>query len=277
MLLRTIRRMFCEWIPNVPKHKIVIDKSSFYQPHPFWDIKDAERDNITHKEPITFGDKYANFTMKYIRKTFDLFTGYNKDQMTEKAYLQRIIFLETIAGVPGMIGAMVRHFKALRSLKRDKGWIHHLLEEAENERMHLFFFLKIRQPGIILRWSIIGGQFIFIVYYSLLYLLSSRVSHRFVGYLEEEAVKTYTRIINDIDNGKLKEWMNQAAPPEAIKYYGLKSDAKMRDMFICVRADEMQHREYNHHFSEISKNEPMKGHRIFVVEENGEQRLEIKK
>ena len=35
--------------------------------------------------------------------------------------------LETIAGVPGMIGAMTRHFHSLRRLTRDNGWIHTLL------------------------------------------------------------------------------------------------------------------------------------------------------
>ena len=35
--------------------------------------------------------------------------------------------LETIAGVPGMIGAMSRHFHSLRKLTRDNGWIHTLL------------------------------------------------------------------------------------------------------------------------------------------------------
>ena len=35
--------------------------------------------------------------------------------------------LETVAGVPGMIAAMARHFHSLRKLTRDHGWIHTLL------------------------------------------------------------------------------------------------------------------------------------------------------
>jgi ubiquinol oxidase len=34
--------------------------------------------------------------------------------LTEKAWLQRILFLETIAGVPGMVAAMLRHLTSLR-------------------------------------------------------------------------------------------------------------------------------------------------------------------
>lgn len=69
---------------------------------------------------------------------------------------KRILFLETIAGVPGMVAAVLRHLRSLRLMvsgisasptlcpplsgvlqRRDAGWIHTLLEEAENERMHL--------------------------------------------------------------------------------------------------------------------------------------------
>jgi hypothetical protein len=53
-----------------------------------------------------------------------------------------------------MIGGMQRHLRSLRTLERDHGWIHHLLQEAENERMHLFFFLKQRNPGIFFRIAV---------------------------------------------------------------------------------------------------------------------------
>jgi hypothetical protein len=42
---------------------------------------------------------------------------------------------------------MIRHLRSLRTMKRDHGWIPTLLEEAENERMHLMTFIKIKQPG----------------------------------------------------------------------------------------------------------------------------------
>jgi Alternative oxidase len=45
-----------------------------------------------------------------------------------------------------MIGS--RHFRSLRTLKRDHGWIATLLEEAENERMHLLLCLNKFEAGI---------------------------------------------------------------------------------------------------------------------------------
>lgn len=69
-----------------------------------------------------------------------------------------MIFLETVAGVPGMVGGMLRHLRSLRTLKRDHGWIHTLLEEAENERMHLLTLLQIREPGVLFKSVVIVAQ-----------------------------------------------------------------------------------------------------------------------
>lgn len=38
------------------------------------------------------------------------------------------------------------------------GWIHTLLEEAENERQHLLTFLHLRQPGLPLRAAVLLTQ-----------------------------------------------------------------------------------------------------------------------
>lgn len=57
-----------------------------------------------------------------------------------------------------MIGAMVRHFQSLRRMTRDHGWIHTLLEEAENERMHLLTALELRKPGPLFKAGVIGTQ-----------------------------------------------------------------------------------------------------------------------
>ena len=40
------------------------------------------------------------------------------------------MFLETVAGVPGMVAAALRHMRSLRRMERDNGWIHTLLEEV---------------------------------------------------------------------------------------------------------------------------------------------------
>ena len=93
-------------------------------------------------------------TATVFRTGMDFVSNYNPDKMDERNWLARIIFLETVAGIPGMAAGMARHLKSLRTLERDNGWIHHLLQEAENERMHLFIFLHLRNPGVLMRSSV---------------------------------------------------------------------------------------------------------------------------
>lgn len=98
-----------------------------------------------------------------------------------------------------------------------------------------------------LRALIIVGQGVFYNGFFLTYLLSPQACHRFVGYLEEEAVKTYTGLLEDLGpNGHLRAWGDEPATVIARKYYKLPDDACFRDVVMCVRADEANHRDVNH-------------------------------
>ena len=155
--------------------------------------------------------------------------------------------LETVAAVPGMVGATLQHLKSLRLMKDDEGWIHTLLAEAENERMHLMTFVEIAKPSWLERWLVLLAQGIFYNFFFLLYLVSSRTAHRVVGYFEEEAVVSYTAYLAEIDSGRIE---NIAAPKIAIDYWKLAPDARLRDVVIAVRADEAGHRDVNHRFAD---------------------------
>jgi Alternative oxidase len=91
--------------------------------------------------------------------------------MTEKEWMMRIIFLETIAGVPGMVGGMIRHLRSIRKLEKEGRWIETLLEEAENERMHLMTFMAIKKPGLWTRSMIVAAQGIFCNTFFFAYLM----------------------------------------------------------------------------------------------------------
>lgn len=169
--------------------------------------------------------------------------------MSEQKWLIRFIFLESVAGVPGMIAGMLRHLHSLRRLQRDNGWIETLLEEAYNERMHLLTFLKMSEPGWFMRVMILGAQGVFFNSMFLSYLISPRTCHRFVGYLEEEAVLTYTLAVQDVENGHLPKWSdpNFKIPDLAVEYWQMPEGKRtMKDLLLYIRADEAKHREVNH-------------------------------
>ncbi len=198
----------------------------------------------THFSPKDFSDRIAYRVVRFMRFFADLFFA--------GRYGHRAVVLETVAAVPGMVAGNIQHLSSLRRMKDDDGWIHTLLEEAENERMHLLTFIEIAQPTAFERILIIIAQGIFYNGFFLLYLLSSKTAHRIVGYLEEEAVYSYTEYLDGVDRGKYE---NVAAPQIAIDYWQLPQDARLREVIIAVRADEAKHRDVNHGFAEQLKSD----------------------
>jgi ubiquinol oxidase len=195
---------------------------------------------VVHRDPKGFSDRFALAFTKLLRFTADTFFA--------KRYGHRAIVLETVAAVPGMVGAMFTHLRCLRRMKDDEGWIRTLMEEAENERMHLMTFIEIAKPTLFERLVILLAQWVFLVLYSLLYLFSSRTAHRVVGYFEEEAVISYTLYLKEIDEGRSA---NVAAPAIAKHYWQMADNATLRDVVLLVRADEAHHRDVNHGFASM--------------------------
>ena len=186
----------------------------------------------------------------YFAKSMTRFFRFTADTFFRERYGHRAVVLETVAAVPGMIAGMLTHFASLRTLKRGYGTkIHAMLEEAENERKHLIFMLHIVKPTIIEKFIIVGAQMLFSVFYLGLYMLSQKTAHRMIGYFEEEAVRSYTDYIMQIDEGAIP---NQNAPRPAIEYYSLPPTATLRDMLVCIRRDEAGHSKANHHYADIS-------------------------
>ena len=201
---------------------------------------------IVHHVPHGFSDKFALGFTKLLRFTADTFFA--------KRYGHRAIVLETVAAVPGIVGGMFTHLTSLRRMRDDEGWIRTLLEEAENERMHLMTFIEIAKPTLFERLVILGAQWVFLVLYSVLYLVSPRTAHRVVGYFEEEAVISYTLYLKELDEGRSP---NVPAPAIAIHYWKMDPDATLRDVILIVRADEAHHRDINHGYSSKLGGDPV--------------------
>jgi len=201
--------------------------------------------NMRHRRPKNFGDKCALWFTMRLRWFADTFFA--------KRYGHRAVVLETVAGVPGMVAGMWNHLRSLRKMKPDdRGWIRTLLEEAENERMHLMIFIQIAKPNWLERWMIITAQFLFWHFYMFLYIFFPKVAHRMVGYFEEQAVISYTSYLKAIELNKIE---NIDAPDIAINYYGLNKDAKLSDVIVAVREDERGHSQANHEMADTLESE----------------------
>ncbi|KDO31061.1 hypothetical protein SPRG_04229 [Saprolegnia parasitica CBS 223.65] len=205
-------------------------------PHEIYSADDLAKIHPTHRDPVEMHAKVALFAVRLMRSGFDFVSRYKGPGggMTAGDWVNRALFLETVAGVPGMVAGMARHLRSLRTMQRDQGWIHTLLEEAENERMHLLIFLNMKSPGPLFRLFVLGAQGVF-----------------FNLFPREEAVHTYTALVQDIENGHVDHWDTDIAPLIARNYYKLPETATVLDMIKCIRADEANHRDVNHTFADV--------------------------
>ena len=195
---------------------------------------------MKHRRPADFGDKCALWFTMRLRWIADTFFA--------KRYGHRAVVLETVAGVPGMVAGVWMHFKSLRAMKAGYGeQIREMLAEAENERMHLMFFIEIAKPNFFERTIVLFAQIIFGLFYLFMYIFFTRTAHRMIGYFEDEAVKSYTEYLELVESGLVE---NIQAPDLAIKYYKLGSDSRLSDLIRCVRADEEHHSETNHNYAD---------------------------
>ncbi|KAF8668692.1 hypothetical protein HU200_051876 [Digitaria exilis] len=185
---------------------------------------DTSIDLTRHHEPKTLLDKIAYWTVKSLRFPTDVF------------FQAR------------MVGGMLLHLRSLRRFEQSGGWIRALMEEAENERMHLMTFMEVAKPRWYERALVIAVQGVFFNAYFLGYILSPKFAHRVVGYLEEEAIHSYTEYLKDLEAGKIED---VPAPAIAIDYWRLPVNATLKDVVTVVRADEAHHRDVNHFASDI--------------------------
>ncbi|CAN6551975.1 unnamed protein product [Malus baccata var. baccata] len=207
-----------------------------------WETYEADLsiDLSKHHVPKTFLDRVAFRTVKSLRVLSDLYF--------QQRHGCHAMMLETVAAVPGMVGGMLLHLKSLRKFEHSGGWIKALLEEAENERMHLMTVVELVKPAWHERLLVLAVQGVFFNAFFGLYLASPKLAHRVVGYLEEEAVFSYTEYLKDIENGKIE---NVKAPEIAIDYWRLPKGATLHDVITVIRADEAHHRDVNHFASDI--------------------------
>jgi ubiquinol oxidase len=191
------------------------------------------------KQPHGFRDRFAKGFVHALAGLMDFFF--------QDRYCHRAVVLETIAAVPGMVGGLLQHLKSLRDVRTDRGWIKTLLDEAENERMHLLIYSEIAKPNAGERLAILIVQFFFYHLYFLLYLITPATAHRVVGYFEEEAIHSYEHYLKLVTEGKHE---NIQAPELAIEYWKLDPHAKLDDIIKATIKDEMRHRDVNHRFAE---------------------------
>ena len=82
----------------------------------------------------------------FVARSLTGFFKWTADTFFASRYGHRAVVLETVAGVPPMVAGTMMHLKSLRRMDDRGPYIAKMLAEAENERMHLMFFMEIIKP-----------------------------------------------------------------------------------------------------------------------------------
>jgi len=179
-----------------------------------------------------------------------------------------------------MLGGMFRHFRSLRQLERDHGFIFTLLEEAENERMHLIVCMSFFEAGPVTRAAVQLGQLALTPFLAGLYLVRPQLLHRFVGYLEETAVHTYTNIVTTAQTPGTRlhtVWHDVPAPEVAREYWRLPDDASWVDCLKRMLADESHHRDVNHALASMPPDQLFGSDNPFVQEHQADYEAGVRR
>lgn len=242
-------------VPKKDLEDVRVTKPIF--PGPTYTDRELLEVEVGHREPETLADSLAWKLVRGARWIVDSSTGVTNDRpLTKTQYNARILFLESIAAVPGMVAAVHRHLRSLRSGSRDQGWIKTLLEEATNERMHLLTWMNLAEPGWPMRLLFIGAQGVFFNICFIARWISPTFFHRFVGYIEEEAIHTYSRLEREIREGQIEGWSDSTFPiPDiAVEYWNIPPERRtMLWLTRYIRADEAGHRGVNHTLANLDQ------------------------
>ncbi|THG18388.1 hypothetical protein TEA_024331 [Camellia sinensis var. sinensis] len=173
---------------------------------------DLSIDLKKHHVPVTFLDKIAYWTVKALRYPTDVFFQ-----------------------------------KSLRWFEYSGGWIKTLLDEAENEGIHLMTLMEVAKP----RWYECALMFtvqgVFFNAYFLAYLILPKTGSSRGWVLGGEG-NSFLHFLKELDKGNTE---NVPAPAITIDYCQLPPDSTLHDVVMVVRADEAHHRDVNHFVSVI--------------------------
>jgi len=130
------------------------------------------------------------------------------------------------------------------------------------------------------RFVVQAGQVALTPFLAGLYVVRPQLLHRFVGYLEETAVHTYTNIVQQTltPGTKLHEaWKDTPAPVEAIDYWKMPRDAMWVDALKRMLADESHHRDVNHAMASMTEEQMFGQDSPFVHEHIADYEAGVKR
>eukprot|EP00644_Phytophthora_capsici_P012399 jgi/Phyca11/552080/estExt2_Genewise1Plus.C_PHYCAscaffold_460130 len=205
-------------------------------PHLVYSLEAIEDTPVNNHKPKKIHDNVVSGAKKP-RSGFSLLFDYRglNSSMTASDWINRCLYIETFARASEMVMGIAHHLRSQRSLKLDDMWL-----KAENERVQIFTSMK--QRGLSSQVAMVAAQSVFLPVFFLTYMISPKTCQHFIAFVDEEAVNTYTYLLEDMEHGHLNEWCTMTAPLVGRRHFDLPDDAKVYDMIKCIRAEKASHK-----------------------------------
>merc|ERR1719210_402220 len=164
--------------------------------------------------PGSLSDSAAYGATRFLSCSVDLVSGLSMSR--ERWWMRRLLFLSTLSGAPA------RALEVAEGQQKNLGdkWARTLLTEADKERARLAILMEVRSSGPVARTLLEGGQAILSRSFVAAHFALPRFCKWFAGYVEEEQVKAYTQLLEDIDAGDAPGFADAQASLLACKHYG---------------------------------------------------------
>jgi hypothetical protein len=223
---------------------------------PVWSDKELTDVNGSTFVPESTQDKIAKYTVDAWIAIVDRISGYHMPENyidKQSVWLAKMYLTECFLGNSGLYGAMVAHSKSVFSQPAELGNVSRQLSEADNQRAAFRTVLQLRNPNLVVKVLTVMSQLVDAVFVVPCQAVAPRFSARVMGYMYEDALSLYTRVLRELEDGDLKSLQNKPAPIIAVQYWRMKSGATVNDAILAMRADKNHQMIINHTIASLKK------------------------
>lgn len=201
-------------------------------PHNIWSAHSLNGVQLTSMRPGTFAHNAAFHVAIALRTTAFFCTSLRRSK--ESMWLHRLLFFAVMTGAPG---------RALSKRRVDLGeadrFLQGLVREVGREKARLDILLDLGAIGPVGKFLLNATQASFGQGFLLAHQASPRFCRWLGGFVEEESINAHMQLLEDLDAGRLPQFVKATAPASVREHYSLPVGAAVRDVFKCMLAEGM--------------------------------------
>lgn len=167
----------------------------------------------------------------------------------QTVWLRRILLLETLAACHGLASGLLHHWETILyapTSAAPHSMVYALLGEYDSHRTHFATFQVIAKPGPITRLLLLGAQIAGYFVQGLICLVYMPLCFQLARFTAEAASRVYCDLAQDIAAAQVPDIANASVPAVTRMFYSLPDNTNMRQVCLCIEADDVFHAKWEH-------------------------------